>query len=399
MRQPVDRVAEHLDVRDRRGTVARIRSTSARSRRAASARSASDGAQAAAAATTAGTSGTPGTRPPRARPPGRASASECRCGPPARRRVGPPHVRASPASTDQPSGLGAWPSVWRRHRRPAARRRAVGDRGDRLRRADLVVGGLQAAAATPSARARPRRTRPGRPGPVRRRRPTRPPPCATCCGGVQHRGVLDRAVHERAPARRLPASVPSTAACSAWCRSPVKLTSSGRAPSASATRFAGRVEQQPRRAGQRRTAGPGRPSRRRARRAAPRARPGAAARRTRRPDSRRPTVAPTLVVAGPPTPSRLQAQPGPVGSETIAGRVARGGSQVRRRRWVRGGPSRAVLAGALCAAAHRLLGPRTSRSDLRFGWPTGVTKQAERCACCGPGPASPRWRRRASSGA
>ena len=137
----------------------------------------------------------------------------------------PPQLRASPASTDQPPGS----------RRVAERlgriddRAAPADPGRRPRRPAGVVptswlAACSAAAATPGC-ARPRRR-------TRRRRPGRSASTPTDTA-VHRRATCDRrragprsarprCARTSAPARRLPRSVPRTAACSAcvpWRRS------------------------------------------------------------------------------------------------------------------------------------------------------------------------------------
>ena len=183
---------------------------------------------------------------PHARPRGRASATGCRCGRPARRRPGrPTSGRRRPAPTsrravDVPEGLRGVDDE-----RSVAK--LVGDVVDRLVRADLVVGRLQRGGGRrrpPLPRRRRRRRRPGRGGRPATESPSRR--AARAARRVQHGRVLDRAVHDRVlGARRLPASVPSTAACSACVPFAAKLTSSGRAPIDVGDRLAGGVEQQP----------------------------------------------------------------------------------------------------------------------------------------------------------
>ena len=134
---------------------------------------------------------------PLGRPPATASASGCRADHQHADAGRPPHFArvARPAPTTRRHGAGR--SLRSRPRR-AARRRRPAATADRLARADLVVGRLQAAAATPGAAAAPNAsTRPGRGVDPDR---YGLPPRATCAlGGVQHRRVLDRGVHEASP--------------------------------------------------------------------------------------------------------------------------------------------------------------------------------------------------------
>ena len=144
----------------------------------------------------------PGRLRPRRRPTG------CPCAPPARPTPGgPPHLRAL-AGQQRPARRAP-----ARARPTAPRRRSSGTPGrgagragrrDRLHRADLVARADQRGQR--HARARRTAAAPGvqvdPPEPVDGYR-TAAPPAATCArGGVQHRGVLDRRVHERAPGPR-----------------------------------------------------------------------------------------------------------------------------------------------------------------------------------------------------
>ena len=259
MRQPVDRVADHLDVRHRRpATSARIRSTSADSRAASAAASARTARSAAAAATTAGS----------VRDAGRAAAlplvgrhGDCPAGAladhqHARPRAGRPTCARWPVSSDQPAGTGqpARPTGPRRRSSGTPRSRAGRGRlGHRLHGADLVVGADQAGQG--HARAADRGGAGGQVDPAepvdrhagrRRRRPRR------AARRRAARRVLDRRVHERR--RRRGGARPGRRARPAWRglgAAGAKVSSSGRTPSTSAIASRARVEQLPGPAGRR----------------------------------------------------------------------------------------------------------------------------------------------------
>ena len=309
VRQPADRVADHLDVRDRRRhgrpDPVHQRPTGGRPPRWPPRRPARSEA---AAATTAGTFSKPGVRP---RSRSSAGSGETHRVPVRTTSTptpgGPPHLCALADSSDQPAGTGT----------PAERLRGVGvqrhagpgtgggDLGDRLDGADLVVGGHQAGqggAGRGDGGGERGRVDPAEPvdGHADRLAAGRDVPL----GGVQDAGVLDRGVHQPA-ARAAPAG---EAAEDGELRGLGPGGAEGHLVRAGAQHLGhgrrGRRRAAAGPAGRPRRAGPGPPSRRPARRAAPPGPPGAAAPPTRRRGRCRPRGDGTPAVPTPPAAQR-----------------------------------------------------------------------------------------------
>ena len=118
-----------------------------------------------------------------------------------RRRPAAPRRRPPPAAGCRPRG---WPPGERPPRRPRSGRRQT-----------KASACTRAAASTPIDRA--------------------VPPAAACWSAACSTAECSTALCTNAGRRRSPASVPSTARCSAWVPPEVKLTSSARAPSPAAT--------------------------------------------------------------------------------------------------------------------------------------------------------------------
>ena len=171
-----------------------------------------------------------------------ASATACPCGPPARppRRGRPTCARCRSAPTS-PAGTGSRPSRLRgvdqqRHAGPRGRPRPPRATGCSVPTSWLAV--CRQASAVPGPRTPPRRTRPASTRPVRltptishrRRRRARGP--AAACSTLECSTALTT---RRRPTRRRAVSAPSTPRWIACVPEVVKETSSGRAPSASAT--------------------------------------------------------------------------------------------------------------------------------------------------------------------
>ena len=205
-------------------------------------RSATTAWRAAAAARIAGTFSKPGpcSSPARPRGTGRATARPAYDEDPDAGAARPTCGRTRPAAV-QPSGKGEPAGRGARvdEQGDVARGR-LRDLGDRLHRADLVVGRLAGDDRGVGEAGRGRRGGSG-PGRPRRRHASSRPDHAS---GVEHGGVLDRGVHDPVDRRGAPRCRPSSPRCTASVPEAVNVTSSGRTPSASARRRARVVEQQ-----------------------------------------------------------------------------------------------------------------------------------------------------------
>ena len=146
VRQAVHRVAVHDGVGHQRGHPVPDQAGQLAQRGVGGASSACAASSAAAAATIAGRLGKPGTRCPSRLSAGsggfqRTALRTARTPTPG----GPPHLWPLAVSSDQPSGSGIRPADAAASTKSGTRRwRTPGDLGDRLDRADLVVGRLQA---------------------------------------------------------------------------------------------------------------------------------------------------------------------------------------------------------------------------------------------------------------